>query len=353
MNKPGVWGWVAAGGALLIVAAIGVKSLGPRVSAAGTQSAGRLDGPPEGYRSPSRYEMNAAASGTGAPPAAPMATAFAGKPMAAEAPMHVQPALDPNARYATTYRPGGAALAAFDAAVSKGSLPGSYKDLVADFGGRYAPPLGKPGGGAALGFQVDTERAALPPAGGNVNLRIAMRSSDAMPARARLSVHLVLDVSGSMKGAAMDNAKSAAAALVEKLQPTEDFSLVTFSSEATVLVPDGAIGPRRAAALAKIRAIVAEGGTNISSGLDQGYGEARTPTIDPDAVKIVMLLSDGHANAGDSTTSGLWGRSERAFQDGIQTSSFGLGADFDAPLMSGIADKGAGGYYYLADSTQI
>jgi Ca-activated chloride channel family protein len=49
----------------------------------------------------------------------------------------------------------------------------------------------------------------------------------------------------------------------------------------------------------------------------------------------------------------LWGRSERAFQDGIQTSSFGLGADFDAPLMSGIADKGAGGYYYLADSTQI
>ncbi len=363
MQKPSGWGWAAIGVALLIVGLIGFKALGPPVRGAGTQSSGSLDGPSGGAgwsasdRTPSKYEMNTAASEA---PVAPMATMAAGKPaqgaagaaMRADLPQ-VAAALDPNARYATTYRPGGAALAAFDAAVSKGSLPASYKDLVADFGGRYAPPLSKPSNGAALAFQIDTERSALPPAGGNVNLRIALRSSDAMPARAQLSVHLVLDVSGSMQGAAIENAKSAAAALVEKLQPTDDFSLVTFSSEAIVLVPDGPIGARRAAALAKIKAIVAEGGTNISSGLDQGYGEARTPTINPDAVKIVMLLSDGHANAGDSSPAGLWGRSERAFQDGIQTSSFGLGADFDAPLMSGIADKGAGGYYYLADSTQI
>jgi Ca-activated chloride channel homolog len=361
MKKPSAWGWAAMGGALLIVSAIAFQQLGRRVMSAGTQSAGQLDGPGGGgghaSRAPSKYEMSPAATQAPASPGAAMAGGSiggkgagggGGEYGAAEA-----APLDPNARYATTYRPGGAALAAFDAAVSKGSIPGSYKDLAADFGGRYAPPIGKPANGAALGFQIDTERSALPPAGGNVNLRIAMRSSDAMPARVQLSVHLVLDVSGSMQGAAMENAKNAAATLVEKLQPTDDFSLVTFSSEATVLVTDGPIGARRAVALAKIKAIVAEGGTNISSGLDQGYGEARTPTINPDAVKIVMLLSDGHANAGDSTPSGLWGRSERAFQDGIQTSSFGLGADFDAPLMSGIADKGAGGYYYLADSTQI
>ena len=46
-------------------------------------------------------------------------------------------------------------------------------------------------------------------------------------------------------------------------------------------------------------------------------------------------------------------RAAQAFQDGIQTSAFGLGPDFDAALMSGIADRGAGGYYYLADSSQI
>ena len=45
-------------------------------------------------------------------------------PEAAEADSGPRPrTLDPNARYATTYRPGGAALAAFDAAVARGQIP--------------------------------------------------------------------------------------------------------------------------------------------------------------------------------------------------------------------------------------
>jgi Ca-activated chloride channel family protein len=263
------------------------------------------------------------------------------------------PRLDPNARYATTYRPGGAALAAFDAAVARGAIPASYKDLVGDFGARYAPALAQPANGGAMTFQVDTERAALAPSGGALNLRIAMRSSDAMPARAPLSVHLVLDVSGSMSGTAIDNARRAAETLVERLAPQDDFSMVTFSSDAQVLVADGPIGTRKATVLDRIHHVVAEGGTNISAGLDLGYRQAHTPSINAEAVKIVMLLSDGHANAGDTNAESLADRSARAFQDGVQTSSFGLGADFDAPLMSSIADRGAGGYYYLADSSQI
>ncbi len=262
------------------------------------------------------------------------------------------PRLDPNARYATTYRPGGAALAAFDSAVERGSLPASYKDLVSDFGGRYAPAIDKPAH-AALAFAIDTDRTALAPQGGPVQLRIAMRSSEETPGRAPLSVHLVLDVSGSMQGAAIDNARKAAESLVQRLEPNDDFSMVTFSNDAKLLVNDGPIGPRRAQVLAKIHGVEADGGTNISAGLDMGYAQAHTAGISPDAVKIVMLLSDGHANAGDSTPERLAARSEKAFQDGIQTSSFGLGADFDAPLMSSIADRGAGGYYYLADSSQI
>ncbi len=66
-----------------------------------------------------------------------------------------------------------------------------------------------------------------------------------------------------------------------------------------------------------------------------------------------MLLSDGHANGGDTNPQHLADRAARAFQDGIQTSAFGLGPDYDAPLMSEIADRGAGGYYYVADSSQI
>ena len=260
--------------------------------------------------------------------------------------------LDPNARYATTYRPGGAALAAFDAALARGSIPAVDRDLVADFGARYAPPIEVPEG-AAMAFLVETERGSASPSGGAMNLRIAMRSSEAVPTRAPLSVHLVLDVSGSMAGAAITNARAATEALVDKLDPADDFSMVTFSSDAHLLVPDGPVGPRRAAILSKIHDVHADGGTNISSGLDLGYAQAHSASIGDGATRIVMLLSDGHANAGDTNPQSLAGRSARAFQDGIQTSSFGLGADYDAPLMSSFADRGAGGYYYLADSTQI
>ncbi len=268
-------------------------------------------------------------------------------------PAVVAPAkLDPNARYATTYRPGGAALAAFDAAVARGQIPASYKDLVGDFGARYAPALARPTDGA-LSVAVDTQRTAASPTGGSMNLRVSLASSDAMPARAPLSVHLVLDTSGSMSGQAIEDARKAAEAVVGKLAFDDDFSMVTFSDSAHVLVADGAIGPRRADVIARIEQVKADGGTNISSGLDEGYAEAHDAHIAPDAVKIVMLLSDGHANGGDTSPESLARRAGRAFQDGIQTSSFGLGPDFDAALMSRIADRGAGGYYYLADTSQI
>lgn len=260
--------------------------------------------------------------------------------------------LDPNARYATTYRPGGAALAAFDAAVARGQIPGSYKDLVGEFGARYAPALARPAQGA-LALAIDTERTAVGPTGGPMNLRVTLTSSEAMPSRAPLSVHLVLDTSGSMSGQAIDDARKAAEAVVGKLAFDDDFSMVTFSDTAHVLVADGPIGPRRASVVSRIEGVQADGGTNISSGLDEAYAEAHDARISPDAVRIVMLLSDGHANGGDTSPQHLADRAAHAFQDGIQTSSFGLGPDFDAALMSRIADRGAGGYYYLADTSQI
>ncbi|HEX3770593.1 MAG TPA: VWA domain-containing protein [Polyangiaceae bacterium] len=271
------------------------------------------------------------------------------QPLAAPEPAR---ALDPNARYATTYRPGGAALAAFDAAVSRGQIPTTYKDLVGDFGTRYAPAIAAPEIGA-LAVALDTERSAIGPNGGPSNLIVSLASSGAMPERAPLSVHIVLDISGSMSGQAIEDAKRAAEAAVAKLEPSDDFSMVTFSNDAQVLVPDGAIGPRREQVLARIGQVHADGGTNISAGLDLGYAEARAPAAGDEAVRIVMLLSDGHANAGDTNPGSLADRAARAFQNGIETSAFGLGPDYDAPLMSGIADRGAGGYYYLADSSQI
>src|SRR4029078_250228 len=83
------------------------------------------------------------------------------------------------------------------------------------------------------------------------------------------------------------------------------------------------------------------------------YTQASLRSIPEDAVRVVFLLSDGRATSGETNTERLARLSLDAFQRGIQTSSFGLGSDYDGALMSSIASDGAGGYYYLRDASQI
>lgn len=275
------------------------------------------------------------------------------QPMANTAPPVVERRLDPNGRFATTYRPGAGHLAAFESAVARGILPPSEREIVSDVGARYVPALAVPAG-RALVVQTDVERAELPPSGGPVHLRLALRGSDVAPGeRPHLSVHLVLDVSGSMRGEPIARARDAARALVARLAPTDDFSLTTFSTDAQVVVPDGPVGSRRSAIARAIAEVQEGGGTNVGRGLELGYGQAHAAAIPVDAVRVVLLLSDGRANEGITATPRLAALALGAFQDGIQTSSFGLGSDYDGELMSRIATDGAGGYYYLRDPEQI
>jgi len=292
--------------------------------------------------------MGYGGGGVGALAAPTPAATFKPNAPLAQAPL---PILDPNARYATTYRPGGAALSAFDAALARNALPVASKELVGDFGARYAPAIDAPKTGA-MAFAVDLERSAIGPQGGAMHLRIAIKGADEAPARAPLSVHVVLDVSGSMAGASIDHARKATEALVQKLDGNDHFSLTTFSNDAKTIVGSASIGPRRESVIKVIRGIQTEGGTNVSSGLDLGYAQAQKDALDG-AVKIVMLLSDGHANGGDTDPKSLARRSGKAFQEGVQTSTFGIGTDFDGALLASIADQGAGAYYYLAEPSQI
>lgn len=260
--------------------------------------------------------------------------------------------LDPNGRFATTYRPGRGHLAAFEAALARGVLPPETREVVGDVAAGGGSALAAPTD-RALAWRADFERARPAPEGGENHLRIALRSATRSAGRPRLSVHLVLDTSGSMQGEAMERAKQAAGELVGRLAPSDDFSLVAFSSGAEVKVPDGLVGPRRTAIQSVIDGLRADGGTNISEGLRLAYAEARSAKVPEDAVRVVLLMSDGRPNGGITGREPLARLALDAFQDGIQTSSFGLGADYDGALMSQIAADGAGGYYYVSTPDQI
>lgn len=261
--------------------------------------------------------------------------------------------IDPNGRLATTYRPGGGHLAAFEAAVARGVVPEAEREIVSAIGARYSPSIAV-SDDRAVAIQIDPERRFMAPMGGAFHARIALQATAKVPAeRPHLSVHLALDVSRSMRGEAIARAREAVIALVDKLAPSDDFSLVTFSSDAVVRVEGGPVGPRKNAIKESILSIATEGGTNIGAGLKLAYQQAEKPGTAEDAVRVVFLVSDGRSNEGVSNRASLSMLALKAFQEGIQTSSIGLGSDFDGELMSSIASEGAGGYYYLHDAAQI
>jgi Ca-activated chloride channel homolog len=293
-----------------------------------------------------------------APPPPPTTTTQTNQPAAARP--AIQPtavveeaALDPNGRFATTYRPGGGHLSAFESAVAAGIVPASEKEIVSDIGARYSPALDPPEEGA-LAMAVDFERTKPAPSGGPVHVRLALRSStEKATERPPLSVVVVMDVSGSMRGQLIEAARTAASDLVDKLDAKDDFSLVTFSTGAEVKIPMGKVGPKRDELKKTIATIKEGGGTNIGEGLRLGYQQSNDKAASKDGVRVVLLMSDGRANEGITNQRQLARLALDAFQGGIQTSSFGMGTDYDGPLMSQIAQDGAGGYYYLRDANQI
>jgi hypothetical protein len=138
---------------------LGLGNVGTIGHGAGTGTAqgfgsgsGRLGGT---HRSSSPRVSTGAMTVSGSP--APQQAA----PLAME-PVEVERPLDPNGRYATTYRPGAGHLAAFDAAVAQGLLPIQAREVVSDLGGRFFPELA-PREGSSLGVRVDMERQSLAP----------------------------------------------------------------------------------------------------------------------------------------------------------------------------------------------
>ncbi|MEJ7733788.1 MAG: VWA domain-containing protein [Polyangiaceae bacterium] len=308
---------------------------------------GAADGPGATSRSKGRATSGIAAGPDSPSPAPPSAAAATPSGGGGRRPIEAQ------GRFATTYRPGRGFLSGFEAALARGGLPGPAEELVADVGSLWAAelPLRTE---RAVTVRTDLERTKLPPTGGSFHVRIGLRSTpERGAARPKLAVHLVLDTSGSMKGEPMRRAREAAEALFDKLDPADDFSLTTFSTGAKVVVPVGPVEPRRALVHAAIRALKEGGNTDISAGLHMGSGAAGPGAERGEVVPLVLLVSDGKPTAGLREPRELSELSLRAFQAGVQTSSFGLGNAFDGPLMSAVAAEGSGAYYYLRDASEM
>ena len=205
-----------------------------------------------------------------------------------------------------------------------------------------------------IGFNLVTHRPD-PKQPGTFMMLLTPRSKRAEERLVARDLVFVIDVSGSMSGEKIKQARAALKYCVENLNDTDRFNIVTFSSSAEAwkkdLVP--AVEYRKAGS-AFADALLPQGGTNIAEALDVGLSFPK----DPSRPYFVIFLTDGKPTLGETVEPGkLIAKVERAraaAKDAtIRLFSWGVGYDLDAQLLDGLAEAAGGVAEYVRPEENI
>ena len=174
-----------------------------------------------------------------------------------------------------------------------------------------------------------------------VSLLVELTAPKAAPAdrTAPRTLVVVLDRSGSMAGDRLTAAKRALTELVDRLDPADRFGLVTFDNQVRVPIVAAPLADKTAAK-DRISQIEPGGSTDLSAGYLRGLQEATRASAGSGAT--VLLISDGHANAGVTDPNTLGSIAAKAGSEGVVTTTLGIGLGFDERLLSAIAAGGNG-----------
>ncbi len=161
-------------------------------------------------------------------------------------------------------------------------------------------------------------------------------------------VILVLDVSGSMQGVKIDQAKRALGYVLDQLNPSDRFNIIAFSTGtqpyASSLRPASAREEGRAF-VARLRA---EGSTDINRALL----EAMT-YVDKERPTIVIFLTDGLPTTGETNAQKIITNVTNAAPKNVRLFTFGVGDDVNTLLLDSLADKLRGTSGYVRPNEKI
>jgi uncharacterized protein YegL len=158
----------------------------------------------------------------------------------------------------------------------------------------------------------------------------------------------LLDTSGSMDGDKLTTLKKTFSYLFQYLTSEDRVGIITFSSQAFELCPLACASEKnKTEMLAKIEGLSAEGGTNITKGIELALSKLSARKQNNDITSI-FLLSDGlddRAKSGVKSLVDLYAEKKQCADYTIH--AFGYGDDHDSELMSGISDLRDGNFYYI------
>lgn len=161
------------------------------------------------------------------------------------------------------------------------------------------------------------------------------------------SLTFVIDTSGSMSMEdRLETVKDALRLLVRHLDRDDRVGIVTFGSDARIILPTTSIDHERDI-LDAIESLQPGGSTNLEAGLRLGYDLARR-WLTEDGIDRVVLASDGVANVGLTDAEGILGGIRRDAAAGIELVSVGVGmGNYNDALLEQLADDGDGFYAYV------
>eukprot|EP01102_Stenamoeba_stenopodia_P010682 TRINITY_DN3245_c0_g1_i1.p1 TRINITY_DN3245_c0_g1~~TRINITY_DN3245_c0_g1_i1.p1 ORF type:complete len:866 (+),score=143.26 TRINITY_DN3245_c0_g1_i1:424-3021(+) len=174
--------------------------------------------------------------------------------------------------------------------------------------------------------------------------------------RQPFNLALVLDRSSSM-ASVLTTAGIAVKRIISSMTPDDVIHLVAYSDHADVIIREGRVLTEadRTKLFELVDSITAKGSTNISTGLETARNliKATTATANGYCSRI-FLFSDGQPNKGLIHLDALSGLANSILEnDGIRTTSFGIGVAFDEAIMKSISVCGGGDYFFIQDESQI
>ena len=177
-------------------------------------------------------------------------------------------------------------------------------------------------------------------------------AEEATTTRSAVSLAIVVDASGSMRGDKMEHAQESAHHLVDQLQQGDRLTVISYDTRVTTHLDSFEIGADRAPAHVAINRIEARGNTCISCGIEAGYAALQDAPYAH--VRRVVMLSDGNANRGTTDSDSLGEQAATALQASRSvTSTIGIGTDYNEETLSAISAGGSGAFYFLPDPASI
>ena len=200
--------------------------------------------------------------------------------------------------------------------------------------------------GDAVGLSVATHR----PVGEDGYFMLTLSPGRETGEREPRDVTVVLDVSGSMSGEKIEQARQALHHLLNSLSADDRFRLVSFSSAVRAQSNDWS--PARGAALERARAwvddLVADGGTNIGAALDEAF-RLESPR---GRLPVVLFLTDGLPSVGEESPERLADVAERR-AGRARVFAFGVGHDVNTHLLDRLGDAGRGDTDYVQPGENV